>query len=213
MTFQGQRASSPASAGAPLPRAAALANVAAGIVVGKVGTAVAYASEVTDELRHRELSRSEAKILSSEAAVDRIRTWRHQGLRVGFTNGCFDLLHPGHVALLTQARAMCDRLVVGLNSDASTTRLKGPSRPVQPEAARATVLASMATVDLVVVFEEDTPLRLIETLRPDVLIKGADYRRDQVVGGDLVESWGGQVRLVRIEPGFSTSATIARIGQ
>ena len=200
-------------AGAPLPLAAALANVAAGIVVGKVGTAVAYAQELADALRHRDLSRAEAKVLGLAPAVDRIQTWRHQGLRIGFTNGCFDLLHPGHISLLTQARALCDKLVVGLNSDDSVARLKGPSRPVQAEAARATVLASLASVDLVVLFEEDTPLDLIAALRPDVLVKGADYRRDQVVGGDLVEGWGGEVRLARIEPGFSTTATIARLAE
>ncbi len=198
-------------AGAPLPLAASLANIAASIVVGKVGTAVAYAQELTDALRHRDLSRAEAKVLGLAPALDHVETWRHQGLRIGFTNGCFDLLHPGHISLLSQARALCDKLVIGLNSDASVARLKGPSRPVQAEAARATVLASLAPVDLVVVFEEDTPLDLITALRPDVLVKGADYRRDEVVGAELVEAWGGEVRLARIESGFSTTATIARL--
>ena len=108
------------------------------------------------------------------------------GPAVGFTNGCFDLIHPGHVRLLAQARAACDRLVVGLNSDASVRRLKGPTRPVQNEAARATVMASIASADLVMLFEEDTPERLIAAIRPDLLFKGADYRPDQVVGGDFV---------------------------
>ena len=201
------------AAGATLDEAAALANVAAGIVVGKVGTAVAYASELHDELRHRDLGRAEAKVLSPEPAADRVETWRRQGLRVGFTNGCFDLLHPGHVSLLAQARGACDRLVVGMNSDESVARLKGPARPVQNQAARATVLASLSSVDMVVIFGEDTPLKLIETVRPDVLVKGADYSREAVVGGDLVESWGGRVLLARLEPGFSTSATIARIAE
>ncbi|TVR99693.1 MAG: D-glycero-beta-D-manno-heptose 1-phosphate adenylyltransferase [Rhodospirillales bacterium] len=198
-------------AGVPLGEAAALANVAAAIVVGKVGTAVAYAAEVTDALRHQDISAAEAKVMALESAIDRVRGWRRRRLKVGFTNGCFDLLHPGHVSLLAQARRACDRLVVGLNSDASVARLKGAGRPVQGEAARATVLASLADVDMVVIFAEDTPIRLIQALRPDVLVKGADYRLNEVVGADLVQGWGGTVALARLEPGFSTSATIARL--
>lgn len=201
------------AAGAPLADAAALANVAAGLVVAKVGTAVAGGDELAGALRRRDLMVGEGKIASADEAGDRARRWRRQGLRVGFTNGCFDLLHPGHVSLLAQARAACDRLVVGLNADASVARLKGAGRPVQGEAARAVVLASLASVDLVVTFPEDTPLRLIEALRPDVLVKGADYRPDQIVGADLVTGWGGQVLLARLEPGYSTSRTIARIGE
>jgi D-beta-D-heptose 7-phosphate kinase/D-beta-D-heptose 1-phosphate adenosyltransferase len=131
---------------------------------------------------------------------------------VGFTNGCYDLLHPGHVSLLAQAKAACDRLVVGLNSDASVSRLKGPTRPVQSEAARATVLASLASVDMVVIFGEDTPLETIIRLRPDVLVKGADYTVATVVGADLVQGWGGQVVLAKLVEGQSTTKTIARIG-
>ena len=123
------------------------------------------------------------------------------------------MLHPGHVSLLAQARAACDRLVVGLNSDASVQRLKGDGRPVQSEAARAAVLASLAAVDAVVVFAEDTPLALIEAIRPDVLVKGADYTKDKVVGADLVESWGGRVMLAHLEPGHSTTATIAKLNR
>ncbi len=134
--------------------------------------------------------------------------WHRQRLRVGFTNGCFDLIHPGHVSLLAQAKAACDRLVVGLNTDASVARLKGPGRPVQSAAARATVLASLASVDAVVPFPEDTPLDLILALRPDVLVKGADYRLEQVVGAAEVSRWGGRVLLAQLEPGFSTTATI-----
>ena len=142
-----------------------------------------------------------------------MRGWRAEGKRIGFTNGCFDLIHPGHVALLAKSRAACDRLVVGLNSDASVRRLKGPSRPVQNEAARAAVLASLASVDLVVVFDEDTPIRLIEAIRPEILAKGADYTLDQVVGGAFVHSYGGKVVLVDLEPGHSTTATIARMSR
>ena len=199
------------AAGAPLRDAAELANVAAGIVVGKVGTAVAHAREVAQELRHRDLLRVEAKVVEPEELQERAEIWRREGLRIGFTNGCFDLIHPGHLSLLRQARAACDRLVVGLNTDASVARLKGPGRPVQPEIARAAVLASLAAVDAVVLFDEETPLALIEMLRPDVLVKGADYRLEQVVGASLVQSYGGRVRLARLEPGYSTSATIANM--
>jgi D-beta-D-heptose 7-phosphate kinase/D-beta-D-heptose 1-phosphate adenosyltransferase len=123
----------------------------------------------------------------------------------------FDLLHQGHIHLLEQARASCDRLIVGLNSDSSVRRLKGPPHPVQPEAARAAVLASFACVDEVCLFEEDTPEALIEAIRPDVLVKGADYTLDKVVGADLVRSWGGEVRLAELVEGQSTTATIRRM--
>jgi D-beta-D-heptose 7-phosphate kinase/D-beta-D-heptose 1-phosphate adenosyltransferase len=155
------------AAGLSLDDAARLANLAAGIVVGKLGTAVASRSELLQTLHASDLMAAEAKVADAEASVDQAARWRQKGLTVGFTNGCFDLLHPGHVSLLAQARAACDRLIVGLNSDASTRRLKGEGRPVQSEAARAAVLASLANVDLVVVFGEDTPLKLIEALRPD----------------------------------------------
>ena len=199
--------------GAHLVQAAALANVAAGIVVGKVGTAVAYRSEVIDGLRHQDLSEAEAKVMTLAPALDRVALWRRRGFRIGFTNGCFDLLHPGHVSLLASARKACDRLIVAINSDDSVRRLKGAARPIQPETARATVLASLASVDLVVIFSEDTPLRMIEAFRPDVLVKGADYRLEEVVGADFVHSYGGEVHLAPIEPGFSTTATIARIAE
>ena len=199
------------AAGAPLSMAAQLANTAAGIVVGKVGTAVAYPQEVLAALADGGPLTAESKLATRPAAADRVAAWRRQGLRVGFTNGCFDLLHPGHVSLLRQARAAADRLVIGLNSDASVRRLKGPQRPVQDEVGRATVLASLAAVDLVVLFDEDTPLALIEALRPDVLVKGADYTVDQVVGADAVMSWGGRVVLAELLPGHSTTATVAKL--
>ncbi len=191
--------------------AARLANVAAGIVVGKMGTAAVSIAEVVAALHHQDISRAEAKLMSDDAALDRLAVWRRQGLSVGFTNGCFDLLHPGHVSLIAQARAACDRLVVGLNSDASVARLKGAGRPVQTEAARATVLASLAGVDAVVIFADETPLRLIEMLKPEVLIKGADYAKDEVVGAEVVEANGGRVVLAELAPGHSTTATIARL--
>jgi len=196
--------------GLSLVEGAALANVAAGIVVGKTGTAVADADELVAALHARDLMTGGDKVMSLDQAVARVAKWRRQGRRIGFTNGCFDLLHPGHISLLAQARGACDHLVVGLNSDASVRRLKGEGRPLQSEAARAAVLAPLASVDLVVIFGEDTPIRLLEALRPEVLVKGADYAREEVVGGDLVERWGGKVVLAKILPGHSTSATIAR---
>ncbi len=200
-------------AGLPLVDAARLANVAAGIVVGKVGTAVVYLSEIADALHAGELLRGERKLASLDAALDHVARWRRQGLRVGFTNGCFDLLHPGHLHLLNQARAACDRLVVAINTDASVKRLKGADRPVQSEAARAAVLGSLAMVDLVVLFAEDTPMRQIEAIRPDVLVKGADYAVKDVVGGSFVQSYGGKVLLAELAPGHSTTATIARLAR
>ncbi len=196
-----------------LADAAAIANTAAGVVVGKVGTAAARGSEVIAALHHQDISTAEAKVLTMEQAAERIALWRRQDIKVGFTNGVFDLLHPGHVSLLGQARDASDRLVVGLNSDASVKRLKGDDRPVQTEAARAAVLACLEPVDVVVIFSEDTPQRLIETLKPDILVKGADYALSEVVGAELVEAYGGTVLLAELEPGHSTTATIARMAK
>jgi D-beta-D-heptose 7-phosphate kinase/D-beta-D-heptose 1-phosphate adenosyltransferase len=200
--------------GAPLLDAARLANAAAGIVVGKVGTAVAYPDDIADAI-HRQtlLTPGEAKILPLTPALDRIATWRQRGDRIGFTNGCFDLIHPGHVALLAKSRGACDRLVVGLNDDGSVRRLKGDTRPVQNQASRAAVLASLESVDLVILFAEDTPVGLIEAIKPEILAKGADYTIDQVVGADLVQAQGGEVLLVDLEAGHSTTATIARLAK
>ena len=155
-------------AGATLPDAAVLANITAGISVGKQGTATVSDQELLGVLHFEELVATDRKIATRDEAAARVAAWRAQGLRVGFANGCFDLIHPGHVRLLTEARSRCDRLVVALNTDASVKRLKGPTRPLQNETARATVMASLAPVDLVVLFDEDTPLELIQTLRPDV---------------------------------------------
>jgi len=192
--------------------AARLANVAAGIVVGKVGTATVYPRDLVAEIQQLDMETVSGEIVTLNEAIEVADRWRSQGLRVGFTNGCFDLIHPGHVSLLNQAKAACDRLIVGLNSDASARRLKGPSRPVQTQTARSIVLASLAPVDLVTVFDEDTPLQLIEQVKPDVLVKGADYTKDQVVGADLVTSHGGEVVLAKLEEGHSTTGTIARVG-
>lgn len=191
---------------------ARLANIAAGIVVGKVGTAVVYPSELAAWIDGRDLYNTD-KVMPRLQALDQVERWRRQGLRIGFTNGCFDLLHPGHVSLLKQAKSACDRLVVGLNSDASAARLKGPARPVQTEAARAAVLASLTAVDLIAIFEEDTPAELIGAMRPHLLVKGADYRLEDVVGADIVRAAGGEVMLAEVMPGYSTSATIARFAR
>jgi D-beta-D-heptose 7-phosphate kinase / D-beta-D-heptose 1-phosphate adenosyltransferase len=197
------------AAGLELPAAARLANIAAGIVVGKVGTAVARPPDLLAALSPQRGALR--KVVTAQEAIEQVQRWRQRGWRIGFTNGCFDLLHPGHVHLLEQARAGCDRLVVGLNSDASVRRLKGATRPVQPEAARAAVLASLASVDLVCVFDEDTPEALIRAIRPDLLVKGADYRPEEVVGADLLPGWGGKLLLADIVQGQSTTATLARI--
>ncbi|MDZ4867922.1 MAG: D-glycero-beta-D-manno-heptose-7-phosphate kinase [Alphaproteobacteria bacterium] len=198
-------------AGASLRDAATLANAAAGIVVGKAGTAVVYPDELTRVLRSSEMKGAQDKIVSLDAAVERVAAWRAQGLSVGFTNGCFDLLHPGHVSLLSQARKACDRLIVGLNTDASVRGLKGDGRPVNSEMARAVVLAALETVDAVVLFAEETPLKLIEAVKPDVLVKGADYTIDRVVGADFVQKHGGRVVLVDLVPGQSTTGLIQRM--
>jgi D-beta-D-heptose 7-phosphate kinase/D-beta-D-heptose 1-phosphate adenosyltransferase len=197
--------------GADFESAMRAANAAAAVVVGKRGTAAVSVAE----LRHRILPAAtlaaEEKIVFDWAMLDEhLVEWRRRGLRVGFTNGCFDLLHPGHIKLLAGARAACDRLIVGLNGDASVTRLKGEGRPVQPVQSRAEVLAALEAVDLVVVFDEDTPEKLIERVKPMVLVKGSDYKRDEVVGHTFVESLGGQVVLIDIVPGHSTSAMVAR---
>ncbi len=198
------------AAGAPVPLAARLANVAAGIVVGKTGTAVARADEILAVLHEGALHDAEEKVASPASAVERIDAWRRRGLRIGFTNGCFDVLHPGHVSLLRQARDACDRLVVGLNGDESVRRLKGERRPVQDEAARTAVLASLASVDLVVIFHEDTPIDLIQSLKPDLLVKGADYTQDEVVGAPEVIGWGGELLLAEIIEGQSSSDIIEK---
>jgi len=200
-------------AGLPAVTAAQLANVAAAIVVGKLGTAVARPGEILHALHASELLAAEAKVSDLEGLAEQVARWRQAGLTVGFTNGCFDLLHPGHVSLLEQARATCDRLIVGLNSDASVRRLKGATRPVQGEAARAAVVASLASVNRVVIFGEDTPLKVIEALKPDVLVKGADYSLAQVVGADIVQRYGGRVVLAELAPGHSTTATIEKLAR
>lgn len=201
------------AAGCSLDDAARLANEAAGVAVGKVGTKPVFADELRAALAAREGTPDE-RVAGADGwteAAARVAAWRAGGQSVVFTNGCFDLLHPGHVSLLSAAAAEGDRLVVGLNTDASVRRLKGESRPVLAEADRAAILAALACVDMVVLFDQDTPLELIKTLRPDVLVKGADYAVHEVVGHDLVASWGGRVALVDLVAGKSTTSIVKRL--
>lgn len=190
------------------------ANAAASVVVGKRGTATLTVEELRSRILPAASRAPEEKIVFDWSQLDdHLGPWRRSGLRIGFTNGCFDLLHPGHVRLLAAARAACDRLVLGLNSDASVRRLKGDSRPVQHEQARAEVLAALEAIDLVVIFDQDTPLDLIERVKPTVLVKGGDYTREQVVGHEFVEALGGEVVLVDLVPGHSTTSIVERSRQ
>jgi D-beta-D-heptose 7-phosphate kinase/D-beta-D-heptose 1-phosphate adenosyltransferase len=195
--------------GGSLDEAVALAIAASGIAVGKSGTATVSAAEVIASLSETNAA-AKPGLQTLDALVGQVERWRASGLRIGFTNGCFDILHPGHIRVFQEARARCDRLIVGLNSDASVRRLKGQGRPVNAADARAAVLAALGAVDAVTVFDEDTPIRLIEALAPDLLVKGGDYTRETIVGADLVEARGGEVLVVATLPGHSTTGTIDR---
>ncbi len=204
------------AAGADYDVAIALANVAGGLEVEKIGVATVTRDEILRDILYNGTVNNGAspgsdKVLSLEPLRRELESRRRLGQRVAFTNGCFDVLHAGHVQYLQEARAQGDVLVVGLNSDASVRRLKGDGRPVNPVEARAQVLAGLHAVDFVTVFEEATPLALIQALRPDVLIKGADYRPDEVVGSEFIESYGGRVHLARLRPGFSTTTVLAKL--
>jgi rfaE bifunctional protein nucleotidyltransferase chain/domain len=150
------------------------------------------------------------KIVDASTLESRLHHWKSVGNRIVFTNGCFDILHRGHVELLAQCRSFGDYVIVGLNSDASVRRLKGEGRPVNDQLSRASVLASLSFVDAVIIFEEDTPLDLIKIIHPDILVKGGDYKTDDIVGADVVRSSGGEVKIVPLVSGFSTTATISR---
>jgi D-beta-D-heptose 7-phosphate kinase/D-beta-D-heptose 1-phosphate adenosyltransferase len=194
-----------------LGESARLANFAAGVVVGKRGTATVTQTELADEvlrLSRGSLQALQSKIMSRSDAVELARTWRKNGFKVGFTNGCFDILHVGHLAILAFSRQNSGRLIVAVNSDASVKRLKEPGRPINSEIDRAMVLAALSVVDAVVVFEEDTPLAMIEQLNPDVLIKGADYSVDNIVGAKHVLSYGGKVLTCELVPGKSTTRVV-----
>jgi D-beta-D-heptose 7-phosphate kinase / D-beta-D-heptose 1-phosphate adenosyltransferase len=198
------------AAGANIVAASTLANWAAGIVVGKLGTAVVTAPELIEQLAPLAVRLGDSKIFTLPSVLKLAQSWREQDASIAFTNGCFDLLHPGHVSLLDQAKRSADRLIVGLNADDSIRRLKGPDRPIQNEIARATVLSSLKFVDAVVIFSEDTPMELIKALEPDVLVKGADYTLQGVVGGEFVIGRGGKVLLADLVEGQSTTSMVRR---
>jgi D-beta-D-heptose 7-phosphate kinase/D-beta-D-heptose 1-phosphate adenosyltransferase len=200
------------ASGAPLSVSAEMALLASSLVVQKAGVATVSPEELIEAELAAARSPLEAKIATPERMTAEAARWRARGLKVGFTNGCFDILHPGHIAYLTQARSWCDKLIVGLNTDESVRAAKGPGRPVNGLSARAQVLAGLAAVDLITPFAEATPIELIAAARPDVLVKGADYSLEGVVGRDLVEGWGGEVRLANFLEGHSTTSTIARLG-
>ena len=203
------------AAGADYDPAIRLANVAGGLEVEKIGVATVTREEILADLLHAPLRAERTpggqKILALAELLAELNTRRQGGQRVAFTNGCFDVLHAGHVQYLGEARRQADCLVVGLNSDSGVRQLKGPGRPLNPAEARAAVLAGLQDVDFVTLFAEPTPLALIQAIRPDVLVKGADYSKDAVVGAEFVEGYGGRVHLAELRPGFSTTRLIDRM--
>jgi D-beta-D-heptose 7-phosphate kinase/D-beta-D-heptose 1-phosphate adenosyltransferase len=203
------------AAGADYPSAIRLANVAGGLEVEKIGVATVTREEILNDLLHTPTTAdphaASAKLRTLQRLLPELDARRGLGQKVAFTNGCFDILHMGHVQYLTEARAQADCLVVGLNTDAGVRALKGPGRPVNSEEARAAVLAGLAVVDYLLLFDDPTPIELIKAIRPDVLVKGADYRKDQVVGADVVESYGGRVHLAGLREGYSTTKLIQQM--
>ncbi|MAT34275.1 MAG: D-glycero-beta-D-manno-heptose 1-phosphate adenylyltransferase [Ponticaulis sp.] len=197
------------SAGVPLARATQFALIASGIAVGKSGTATVTSSEMKRAIQAKQRERVRSGDVE-QSLEDLVREWRESGLSVGFTNGCFDILHAGHLSVLEYAAAHCDRLIVGLNSDSSVKRLKGEGRPVNQENDRVRLLKGLKPVDEVVLFSEDTPLELIERIQPDVLVKGGDYTPETVVGADVVERAGGRVLIAPTLDGRSTTGIIER---
>jgi D-beta-D-heptose 7-phosphate kinase/D-beta-D-heptose 1-phosphate adenosyltransferase len=188
-----------------------LANLAAGVVVGKIGTSPLCQEELLEALRRRKQSEQAWKIMDLNILLACVDVWRARGERIVFTNGCFDIVHAGHVTYLERARQEGSRLIVGLNSDSSVRALKGVTRPIMPQQDRARVLASLASVDAVILFEDDTPIELIKAVQPDVLVKGSDYSEDEVVGAQEASSWRGRVVLVPQLEGRSTSQVVSRI--
>jgi D-beta-D-heptose 7-phosphate kinase/D-beta-D-heptose 1-phosphate adenosyltransferase len=195
------------AAHAPLLAAAQIANAAAGISVSQVG---AVAVDI-GSIRHTLAELPESKILSREELASRAASWRMRGKRIVFTNGCYDLLHAGHLSLLNAAAKLGDVLVLAINSDASVRRLKGPERPLVPQHERAALLAALSCVDAVTIFDEDTPLETLQSVRPHVLVKGEDYKLEEVVGREFLEATGGRVELAKLLPEKSTSALLERI--
>jgi len=198
------------ASGLDLVKSIEVANIAASIVVSKIGTATVTRQEIIDDVLQHTLYSSN-KIVELEPLVKLVEDRRKNGRTIVFTNGCFDIIHVGHTSFLQKARQLGDLLIVGLNSDASVRRLKGTHRPIIPVKERATNLASLAGVDYITVFEEDTPVNLIEAVKPDILVKGDDYKKGEVVGRDIVESYGGRVELIKLVRGVSTTSIIERI--
>ena len=199
------------AAGLKNETAVELANLAAGIVVAKVGTVPIARHELVAALTPSSGISGAEKILDGDRLTQRIKEWRAAGETIVFTNGCFDLLHVGHITLLEDCRRFGSKLVLGLNSDDSIRRLKGPSRPIVGDRERSRVMAALAAVDAVVLFEEDTPLELIRTVKPDVLVKGGDYIAENVVGYEDVTARGGRVEIVPTVEGFSTSNIVRKL--
>lgn len=209
------------AAGGKIEEAAALANIAGSIVVTKVGTAAIRSAELSKAIKDNHLQQARCSrkgdILDWPAAAEQVRRWKARGLRVGFTNGCFDILHKGHVSYLNNTRDHCDRLIVGLNHDASVKILKGPERPVHDEQARAEVLAALGAVDLVVLFgaekqgEDNTANKLLALLQPDLYFKGGDYTEDQIPEAPAVKAYGGHVKIMPVYEGHSTTSSIAKM--
>lgn len=188
-----------------------LANTAAGVVVGKVGTVPITRAELISALEEAQGSEQAHKVCDLAQLSARVAVWKQQGQKIVFTNGCFDLLHAGHVTYLEAAKKRGDKLILGLNTDRSVSALKGPTRPVVNQQDRARVLAALASVDAVILFDEDTPLNLINALKPNIIAKGSDYTADQVVGGKEVMSWGGEIALIDLVEGRSTSNIIKKM--
>ncbi|PWC15847.1 bifunctional heptose 7-phosphate kinase/heptose 1-phosphate adenyltransferase [Brenneria roseae subsp. americana] len=197
------------SAGNSLEEACFLANAAAGVVVGKLGTSTVTPIELENAIRGR--AETGFGVMSEQQLKDAVALARQRGEKIVMTNGCFDILHAGHVSYLSNARRLGDRLIVAVNSDASTQRLKGPTRPVNPLPQRMIVLGALEAVDWVVAFEEDTPQRLIAEVLPDVLVKGGDYQPHQIAGSEEVWANGGEVKILNFEDGCSTTTIINRI--
>jgi D-beta-D-heptose 7-phosphate kinase / D-beta-D-heptose 1-phosphate adenosyltransferase len=200
------------ASGASIANAARLANYAAGIAVSKFGTACVTHQELGDALLSRPDFHIKSKIFDTTSGLRQaVAKWREDGMVVGFTNGCFDIIHEGHVEILAEARSHCDRLIVAINSDASVSRLKGPTRPIQSERARAKVISALAFVDAVITFDAETPIDLIADIKPNVLVKGADYKVEEVVGRSIVEANGGRVVLVPLVPDSSTTRIVEKM--
>lgn len=214
------------AAGAPLTAAASLANIAGGIVVGKVGTAIIRTQEIVDVLMHSDIASSTpiadrghtSRIVDWDSALEHIERWQARGHKIGFTNGCFDILHAGHVNYLNAARAECDRLILAINTDSSVRLLKGPTRPINNQESRATVMAGLAAIDLVVFFgaekegDDNTARAVIEHLKPDIYFKGGDYTIESLPEAPIVHAYGGKIRLMTVTEGQSTTGIIAKIG-